>query len=99
MSRSGGQFNELSQLAAALCDGEITPAQAARLEGLATTSDVARQYFHEYVLLHGELYWEHAAGHVRPVPVGRFGDYVRRHKRRAIRHDLCVRVAERGAVE
>lgn len=61
MSPSGEQFDELGQLTAALCDGEITPEQAARLERLASRSDQTRRYFLDYVQLGGELYWESAA--------------------------------------
>ena len=39
MSGVDGQFDELGVLAAALCDGEITPEQAARLEALAGRSE------------------------------------------------------------
>ena len=89
MNESSGQFDELGQLAAALCDGEITPEQAARLEELATASDDARQFFHQYVLLHGELYWEHAAGSAPPpLAQGWFRTRLRRHKRLA-----CVAAA------
>ncbi len=69
MNGSTKQFDELGLLTAALCDGEITPQEAARLEQLANRSPQTRQYFLQYLRLHGELYWEHAisAGHV-PLP-------------------------------
>jgi len=60
MSTAGGQFDELGVLAAALCDGEITPEQAARLEALAGRSEAARRFFLNYTRLHAELYWETA---------------------------------------
>ncbi|MGA2069463.1 MAG: serpin family protein [Thermoguttaceae bacterium] len=50
---------ELGMLAALLCDGEISPEEAARLEQLASQSEDARQYLLDYVQLHGELYCEH----------------------------------------
>ena len=60
MSKSKGQFEELALLAAALCDGRITPQEAARIEELAASRD-ARRLLCEYIQLHGELHWEHAA--------------------------------------
>ena len=62
MNRSTDPRDELALLAAALCDGDVTPAQAARLEQLANRSSESRQFFLRYVQLHGELYWETAAG-------------------------------------
>ena len=61
MNRSTDQFDELGRLTAALCDGQITPEEAARLEQLANRSSQARQFFLRYVQLHGELNWENAA--------------------------------------
>lgn len=61
MNQSAGQFDELGLLTAALCDGEITPSEAARLEQLANQSSQAREFFLRYVQLHGELCWENAA--------------------------------------
>jgi len=78
------QFDELGELAAALCDGEITPSQAARVEELVGRSPEAKQVFLEYLRLHVELYWDQAIGdrwtgpktvplpaelRVRPVPL------------------------------
>jgi len=54
--------DELGLLAAALCDGQVTPAQATRLEQLANRSRESRRLFLHYVQLHGELLWETAAG-------------------------------------
>jgi hypothetical protein len=61
MSQPGREFDELGMLAAELCEGEITPSQAARLEQLASQSSEARRFLLRYVQLHGELYWENAA--------------------------------------
>jgi hypothetical protein len=58
VSRADGEFDELGELTAMLCDGELRPQGAARLEQLVGASDAARQYFHDYVLLHAELCWE-----------------------------------------
>lgn len=66
MSGAVDQFGELGPLAAALCDGEITPPEAARLEQLVRQSPEARRLLVQYVQLHGELYWDLAAG-ARPV--------------------------------
>ncbi len=60
MSRSRCSWRELGGLAAVLCEGQITPAEAARLEELARSSPEAKQYLLHYLQLHGELYWEHA---------------------------------------
>lgn len=60
MSSGQGQFDELGLLAAALCDGELTPQQAERLETLVNRSEAARRYFLNYTGLHAELYWETA---------------------------------------
>ncbi len=62
MNRSLDPRDELGLLAAALCDGDVTPAQAARLEQLANQSSESRRFFLRYVQLHGELHWETAAG-------------------------------------
>jgi hypothetical protein len=62
MTSSTPQFDELGLLTAALCDGEITPQEATRLESLVTHSEAARRYFLHYVRLHAELSWENGAG-------------------------------------
>jgi len=67
MNRSADKFDELGLLTAALCDGEITPSQAARLEQLANQSSQTRKFFLRYVQLHGELYWDNAASAGRDV--------------------------------
>lgn len=56
------RHDELGRLAAALCDGEITAADARRLEQLASQSPEARRYLIDYLQLHGELHWDHALG-------------------------------------
>jgi len=56
------QFDELGQLAAALCDDEIAPQQMARLEELVRESPEAKHFFLEYVQLHTELYSDLAMG-------------------------------------
>lgn len=61
MSQSTEPWEELGLLAAALCDGKITPQEASRLEQLAGQSADARRFLLQYLQLHGELYWEHAA--------------------------------------
>jgi hypothetical protein len=53
-------WRELGNLAAALCEGQITPDEAARLEQIAQSSPEAKRYLLDYLHLHGELYWEHA---------------------------------------
>jgi len=68
MSLATDQFDELGRLTAALCDGEITPEEAARLEQLADESSRAREFFVRYLELHGELYWDNATGAGRDTP-------------------------------
>jgi hypothetical protein len=67
MKGSDVEFDEVGQLAAALCDDEITPEQAARLEQLASWSDAARRYLVEYLRLHAELCWEFSRGAEAPA--------------------------------
>jgi len=62
VSGPSDEFDELGQLAAALCDGEITPPQTVRLEELVGRSPEAKDFFLEYLQLHVELYWDHAIG-------------------------------------
>ncbi len=69
MNDQSPQSDELGQLLAALCDGEISPGDAARLEELAAGSPDARRRFLHYVQLSAELHW--AAG------VGGISDTVR----------------------
>ncbi len=54
--------DELGRLTAALCDGEIAPEEVPALERMLRDSPQARRFFLQYVQLHGELHWEHAAG-------------------------------------
>jgi len=61
MSVPADKSEQLEALVAVLCEGEITPDEAARLEELACTSDEARRFLLDYVQLHGELYWQYAA--------------------------------------
>lgn len=51
--------DELQRLASALCDGEISPKEAQRLESLATQSPAALDEFVKYLALHAELAWMH----------------------------------------
>jgi hypothetical protein len=69
MSDLNGRAEELSQLTDALCDGEITREQAARLEELVKSSDGARRFFLDYVRLHWELCWEYTCDR-GPAPAG-----------------------------
>jgi hypothetical protein len=62
MTPSVPQFDELGLLTAALCDGEITPQEALRLESLVAQSEAGRRYFLDYLRLHAELSWENGAG-------------------------------------
>jgi hypothetical protein len=57
MNAPAAQYDELGHLLAALCDGELMPDEAARLERLVAGSDDARRYFLQYVQLNGELCW------------------------------------------
>jgi hypothetical protein len=60
-------------LAFRLCDGQIMPEEAARLEQIAQSSPEARRYLLDYLHLHGELYWGHAVTlreHDAPGPAG-----------------------------
>jgi hypothetical protein len=68
MTGTTDPWHELGVLAAALCDGEITRDEAARLEKLVRRSAEARSYLVRYVQLHGELCWERAASAERAVP-------------------------------
>lgn len=70
MSDNCRDFEELGQLLAELCDGQLTRQQAARLEQLASGSADGRRLFLQYLQLHGELYWEQAAG-ASPYPLAR----------------------------
>lgn len=54
--------SEIAQLAALLCEGELAPAQATRLEELVDSSADARRFVVQYLQLHGELLWDQAGG-------------------------------------
>ncbi|MGO8748361.1 MAG: LamG-like jellyroll fold domain-containing protein [Thermoguttaceae bacterium] len=93
MTQTIGPPDELNQLAAILCDGQITPEQAARLEELAGRSDAARQSLLFYLQLHGELYWDHAVGAGNPRPVEKRVARARRSVRLAIGSSLAAALA------
>lgn len=61
MGPRDGQSGRFSVLLASLCDGEITPHEAAQLEQMARRSPEALDHFFRYVQMHGEIVW--AAGH------------------------------------
>ena len=56
--------DELLDLAAAVCNGTITPEQHARLEQLLAADPAARQRYFDYLDLHLALGQTHAAGRV-----------------------------------
>ncbi len=56
--------DELLDLAAAVCNGTITPEQHARLEQLLSADPAARQRYFDYLDLHLALGQTHAAGRV-----------------------------------
>ena len=60
MSPSQNPWEELGGLASLLCEGQIMPQEAARIEELARSSPETMRYLLHYLQLHGELYWEHA---------------------------------------
>lgn len=68
MSVPADKSEQLEALVAVLCEGEITPDEAARLEELACESGPARRYLLDYVQLHGELYWQYAAAAREAAP-------------------------------
>lgn len=68
MSIPANKFDEIEALVSALCDEQITPRQAARLEQLACESDEVRRFLLDYLQLHGELYWQYAAGTRETLP-------------------------------
>ena len=85
MSGEAGTQDELAELLAELCDGEITPEQAARLEQLASQSAEARRFFLHYVQLHGELCWDQAAEQRAAATSGRMSGrtFLQKHSRLA----------------
>jgi len=54
--------SEIAELAALLCDGELAPDQATRLEELVIASAEARRFVLQYLQLHGELLWDQGGG-------------------------------------
>ncbi len=61
MSKQPLQFEDLSQLLAALCDGTLDGEGFASLERLLTEDPAARRWYLAYMELHGELCWNHMA--------------------------------------
>ncbi len=51
---------ELQDLVAAACDGELSDRETEKLEGLLAESAEARRYYLLYLHLHGELHWHQA---------------------------------------
>jgi hypothetical protein len=49
---------ELLELAGALCNGEITPAETGRLEQLLDGNAEAQRVYRQYMALHAELIWQ-----------------------------------------
>ena len=52
--------NELQDLVATACDGELSDRETERLEELLSESAEARRYYLLYIHLHGELHWHEA---------------------------------------
>ncbi len=59
------QFDELSPLLAALCDGTLDREGFSRLERLLASDPAARRWYISYLDLHGELQWNHLAAEQR----------------------------------
>ncbi|MGA2617425.1 MAG: LamG-like jellyroll fold domain-containing protein [Thermoguttaceae bacterium] len=93
MTGSDGEFDELGQLAAALCDDELTPEQAARLEQAVSRSEAACRYVLEYLQLHGELCWEFSRGAETAASGEGVGVRSRRQSRWGIRRRPAVYAA------
>jgi hypothetical protein len=53
---------ELDRLVGAMCDGTITNDETAQLDARLQEDSTARQFYNNYLFLHGELYSQHAAG-------------------------------------
>lgn len=68
MRRPQEPRGELGRLAAALCDGDITPEDAKRLEQLASRSPDALRYLVQYLHLDAELHWGAALSARRSTP-------------------------------
>lgn len=62
---------EFRELVARLCDGELTPDEAQRLEAIASTDDEAMQYYLQYLDLHGTMRrYATAEGAPQGAPLG-----------------------------
>ena len=59
--------DELWVLLNGLCEGNLTPAETARLEELVLASPEARQHYVTYLHLHATLYWDAAGGLAAPA--------------------------------
>src|SRR5262245_5092354 len=53
--------DELARLIEATCNGTIAVEEAARLDSRLTSEPAARQFYNNYLFLHGEMYSQHAA--------------------------------------
>jgi len=53
---------ELDRLVGEMCDGTITSDETAQLDTRLREDSTARQFYNNYLFLHGELYSQHAAG-------------------------------------
>ena len=60
MRTNNGHSSELSELMEALCDDRMSQTQADRLEELVLSSRESRQFYLEYIDLHGTLHWDTA---------------------------------------
>jgi ferric-dicitrate binding protein FerR (iron transport regulator) len=68
---------ELAELADLLCEGDIAPKQAARLEAMVAQSDEAKQYLLNCFQVHCELAWEFGRQNAdlsQPDPINRVPD-------------------------
>jgi hypothetical protein len=69
MTEQSDQFDALSPLLAALCDGTIDAEGFARLERLLAADPAARRAYFAYMDLHGELTWDHRRTSNDQVPI------------------------------
>ena len=53
---------ELNRLVGAMCDGTITSDETVQLDSRLQQDPAARQFYNNYLFLHGELYSQNAAG-------------------------------------
>ena len=70
------EFEELSALVAALCDGTIDGEGFARLEQLLAADPAARRWYIAYMDLHGDLCWDHLPGESSGFTVQGLGEAV-----------------------